>query len=381
MLRRRQDAVKYAVVKYSETFCIGASCRMISPALLALLRCPSCGSTELDNQSDAVVCRVCSITYPKRAGYIDLMPRGVNYDYVSKYVTEEEQLSEELDYRDLAPAVLAAGVRNRTTVRLLNLNKNDVCLDNACGNGKFAVWNAHLVKTMVGNDPATMFADVALAQIDLTQADSRNLPFDDNVFDKAFSLDVLEHFPIDVIDAYLAEQARVLKPGGQFLAMSNTREKSTLQPLVSLSRWIGKQFVKAGVYDFEREKLRKSDHVKALETWEDVLAAFERAGLKPVKVVFWNSVFTSFVEHVLMKLGEAWAGRSKPSTSSSKSVAISDGTDREIRARRRLRGSLDRKGGLYYFLMLVTWVMELDIWLFGSLRSGSYFIVVEKPRP
>jgi hypothetical protein len=112
-----------------------------------------------------------------------------------------------------------------------------------------------------------------------------------------------------------------------------------------------------------------------------VLAAFERAGLKPVKVVFWNSVFTSFVEHVLMKLGEAWAGRSKPSTSSSKSVAISDGTDREIRARRRLRGSLDRKGGLYYFLMLVTWFMELDIWLFGSLRSGSYFIVVEKPRP
>lgn len=178
---------------------------MISPALLALLRCPSCGSTELDNQPTAVVCRVCAVTYPKQAGYIDLMPRGVNYDYVSKYVTEEEQLSEELDYRDLAPAVLAAGVRNRTTVRLLKLTKNDVCLDNACGNGKFAVWNAHLVKTMVGNDPATMFADVALAQIDLTQADSRNLPFDDNVFDKAFSLDVLEHFPIDVIDAYLAE--------------------------------------------------------------------------------------------------------------------------------------------------------------------------------
>jgi ubiquinone/menaquinone biosynthesis C-methylase UbiE len=323
---------------------------------------------------------VCAVTYPKQAGYIDLMPRGVNYDYVSKYVTEEEQLSEELDYRDLAPAVLAAGVRNRTTVRLLKLNKNDVCLDNACGNGKFAVWNAHLVKTMVGNDPATMFADVALAQIDLTQADSRNLPFDDNVFDKAFSLDVLEHFPIDVIDAYLAEQARVLKPGGQFLAMSNTREKSSLQPLVSLSRWIGKQFVKAGVYDFEREKLRKSDHVKALETWEDVLAAFERAGLKPVKVVFWNSVFTSFVEHVLMKLGEAWAGRAKQSRTSNKNVTISDGTDREIRARRRLRGSLDRKGGLYYFLMLVTWFMELDIWLFGSLRSGSYFIVVEKPR-
>jgi SAM-dependent methyltransferase len=233
---------------------------------------------------------------------------------------------------------------------------------------------------MVGNDPATMFADAAITSIELTQADSRNLPFADNVFDKAFSLDVLEHFPIDVIDAYLAEQARVLKPGGRFLAMSNTREKSTLQPLVNLSRWIGRQFVKAGVYDFEREKLRKSDHIKALETWEDVLAAFERAGLKPVKVVFWNSVFTSFVEHVLMKLGEAWAGRSKQGDKRAKSAVISDGTDREIRARRRLRGQLDRKGGLYYLLNFITWMMELDLHLFGKLHSGSYFIVVEKPR-
>lgn len=242
---------------------------MISEALFPLLRCPSCYSQQLDNQSAALVCRVCHVSYPKHPGYIDLMPRGVNFSYVSKYVSEEDQLSEELDYRDLAPPVLAAGVRNRTTVRLLALNRNDVCLDNGCGNGRFAVWNAKLVKTMVGNDPATMFADAAISDIELTQADSRVLPFADNVFDKAFSLDVLEHFPIEVIDAYLLEQARVLKPGGRFLAMSNTKEKSSLQPLVDVSRWIGRQFVKAGVYDFEREKLRKSDHIKALATWDE----------------------------------------------------------------------------------------------------------------
>jgi ubiquinone/menaquinone biosynthesis C-methylase UbiE len=308
------------------------------------------------------------------------MPRGVNFSYVSKYVSEEDQLSEELDYRDLAPPVLAAGVRNRTTVRLLALNRNDVCLDNGCGNGRFAVWNAKLVKTMVGNDPATMFADAAISDIELTQADSRVLPFADNVFDKAFSLDVLEHFPIEVIDAYLLEQARVLKPGGRFLAMSNTKEKSSLQPLVDISRWIGRQFVNAGVYDFEREKLRKSDHIKALATWDDVLNAFARAGLKPVKVVFWNSVFTSFVEHVLMKLGEAWAGRAKAGDSANKSAAISDGTDREIRARRRLRTQLKPTSPIYWVIQFVTWMMELDLWLFGSLHSGSYFIVVEKPR-
>lgn len=316
--------------------------------------------------------------YPRRAGYIDLMPRGVEFGYVSKYVSEETELAEELDYRDLAPPLLAAGVRNRALIRLLELNPRDVVLDNGCGTAKFAAWNASLVGMMVGNDPATLFADAAVDHVALAQADSRCLPFADNSFDKAFSIDVLEHFPRDVIDDYLAETARTLRPGGWFLAFSNTREPSTLQPLVEASRWLGRQFVRAGVYDFQREARRKSDHVKALETWEDVLGAMQKAGLRPVKVVFWNSVFTSFVEHVVMKLGEALLGRRGKKAGAS-TGGIADGTDREIRARRQARTRLDRRGLFYYALMAITLFMELDLWLFGRLHSGSYFIVVEKP--
>jgi hypothetical protein len=44
-----------------------------------------------------------------------------------------------------------------------------------------------------------------------------------------------------------------------------------------------------------------------------------------------------------------------------------------------MRGMLNRRGPTYYALMAVTLLMELDLWLFGKLRSGSYFIVVEKP--
>ncbi len=316
--------------------------------------------------------------YPRRAGYIDLMPRGVEFGYVSKYVSEETELAEELDYRDLAPPLLAAGVRNRALIRLLELNPRDVVLDNGCGTAKFAAWNASLVGMMVGNDPATLFADAAVDHVALAQADSRCLPFADNSFDKAFSIDVLEHFPRDVIDDYLAETARTLRPGGWFLAFSNTREPSTLQPLVEASRWLGRQFVRAGVYDFQREARRKSDHVKALETWEDVLGAMQKAGLRPVKVVFWNSVFTSFVEHVVMKLGEALLGR-RGKKAGTNTGGVADGTDREIRSRRQARTRLDRRGLFYYALMAITLFMELDLWLFGRLHSGSYFIVVEKP--
>lgn len=359
---------------------------MVPRTLFSLLQCPTCGSRQLYVTAECVRCFKCSNDYELQDGYIDLMPRGVNFDYVSKYVVEEEQLADELDYRDLAPPLLAAGVRNRALVRLLRFQPGDVVLDNGCGTAKFAAWNAERVALMVGSDPATLFADAAVERVALARCDSRVLPFADESFDKAFSIDVLEHFPRAVIEAYLRETARVLRPGGTFLAFSNTREPSPLQPLINLSKRLGRLFVRAGLYDFQREARRKSDHVKALETWEDVLVAMQRAGLRPVRVVFWNTVFTTFVEHVLMKLGEVALGRQRPEAveqhapaTTARAAQDTSGTAREIRARRRMRSQLERKGPVYYALRGVTLLMELDLWLFGWLRSGNYFIVVEKP--
>lgn len=356
---------------------------MLTHKLLPLIQCPTCRSRDLFVEAAGLHCAGCHTVYPLHAGYIDLMPRGTAYDYVSKYVSDEAELAEELDYRELAPALLAAGVRDRALRRLLRFHPSDVVLDNGCGTAKHAVWNAEHVGLMVGSDPATLFADQALSQVALAQADSRSLPFADGSFDKAFAIDILEHFPREVIDTYLAETARVLRPGGRMLAFSNTREMSPIQPLINLSRRLGRLFVRAGVYDFSREARRKSDHIKALETWEDVLAAFARAGLRPVKVVFWNSLFTTFVEHVLMKLGEAALGRRPQPSEHAKPAAAEPqpaGVAREIRARRRVRKQLRPGSPVYHALNAITLVMELDLWLFGWMRCGSYFILVEKPR-
>lgn len=357
---------------------------MITRELFPLLQCPTCRSGDLFVTDAAIHCGRCSSSYPFHDGYIDLMPRAVEYGYVSKYVTDEAELAEELDYRELAPPLLAAGVRDRALRRLMRFRPSDVVLDNGCGTAKHAVWNADKVRLMVGSDPATMFADAAVEQVALAKADSRSLPFAENSFDKAFAIDILEHFPLDVIDEYLAETARILRPGGRMLAFSNTREMSPIQPVINLSRRLGRRLVRAGLYDFAREARRKSDHLKALETWEDVLAAFERAGLRPVKVVFWNSLFTTFVEHVLMKLGEAALGRvrktKRPTAEAANGAApASAGIAREIRARRRIRKQLRPGSPVYIALMAVTLLMELDLWLFGWMRCGSYFILVEKP--
>jgi SAM-dependent methyltransferase len=120
-------------------------------------------------------------------------------------------------------------------VRLLDLRASDIALDNGCGTAKFAAWNADKVRLMVGSDPATLFADAAVAQVALARADSRRLPFADSSIDKAFSIDVLEHFPREVIDAYLLETARVLRPGG--LIVMATPNLDALDARVFGERW------------------------------------------------------------------------------------------------------------------------------------------------
>lgn len=364
---------------------------MVPRTLFRILQCPTCGSRHLYVTVEGVHCSGCANVYPISQGHLDMMPRNAHFDYRSKYVTEEEELASELDYRELAPPLLAAGVRNRAMRRMLDMQPGDIVLDNGCGSAKFAAWNAHRVDLMVGNDPATLFADAAVERVALVRADSRVLPFVDGSLDKAFSIDVLEHFPRDVIDAYLRETARVLRPGGQMFIFSNTRELSPIQPVIDLSRHLGQVFVRAGLYDFEREARRKSDHLKALETWDDVRDTLARAGLRPVRVVFWNSLFTTLVEHVVMKLGEAVIGRGgkrhTPPLPTPGGQQPADQTEageeqvvgaREIRARQRMRKRLARRGATYYALQAVTLLMELDLWLFGWMRSGSYFVVVEK---
>jgi hypothetical protein len=44
-----------------------------------------------------------------------------------------------------------------------------------------------------------------------------------------------------------------------------------------------------------------------------------------------------------------------------------------------MRRRLERRGPVYYALLAVTLLMELDLALFGWMRCGSYFILVEKP--
>lgn len=358
---------------------------MVSSDLLDIVRCPTCGDAgRLSREGEALRCPRCGEVYPIHSGYVDLMPRQGAFDHTSDYVTAEEELAGVLDYRSVGPPLLAAGVRQGVLQRLLRPRPTDRLLDCGCGNGKFALWNRDAVALMVGLDPATLFAETALEQVDLVQGDARRLPFASESFDRAWSIDVFEHLTRADLDAVLQSLHSVLRPGGRLLIYSNTREPSPLGPVIDLWRRIGRWLRRRGWATPDRYARPKADHVKAIETYEDLVALIEEHGFGVVEVRFWNSLFTSLVEHVVMPVAErVLLSLRRRARGGDREGARSDGAPRWAGARApraHWRQRAWRKGPLYWMARLLTWLMGLDMALFGRMRSGTYFLLVERKR-
>jgi SAM-dependent methyltransferase len=99
------------------------------------------------------------------------------------------------------------------------LSDGDRVLDVGCGTGSlaFALPEMANVAEVTGIDLTEPYVEFARARnsdprITFKQADARSLPFEDNSFDRAFSMLVLQFIP-DAARA-VAEMLRVVRPGG-----------------------------------------------------------------------------------------------------------------------------------------------------------------------
>lgn len=362
------------------------------------MRCPTCLPVKgaqtpplADGGPGVLCCPVCERRYTigDGAGYMDLMPHEAKgLDHTSRYVADAAEFAERLDYREVAPPLLGAAVRNRLLRKMLDLQKQDRVLEMGCGNGKFLLWNRDRVNLSVGLDPAPLFADDALGFLDLVRGDARLLPFPDNSFQKVWSIDVLEHLDTPDIERYLAEAYRVLAPAGRMFIFSNTREKGPFNWLVAGPRYLSNILARLHLVDQRRDLLRKSDHLKVLETWADVERAVTAAGFEVRRVVYWNGVFQSFIDNVLMRLAERLlvllrmrgTRLGKPAHFDPAPVyqdALGKGA---LAVRSRVREQLWRGGLLLWILRFLTLLMWLDILLFGRFRTGPYFVLLHKPK-
>ena len=353
---------------------------MISKRLLDTITCPApeciALGVHLEPRADMFACSNCGRSYQvAQEGYLDLMPPEEGA-HTSLYVSHADEFEATLDYRRIGPPVLGAGVRQRAIRRLLRPGPGDSLVELGCGNGKFLVWNRRQVQWAVGVDPAPLFADAARRSVDLVRADARSLPFPEGTFTTAMSIDVLEHLPLPDFKAYLGEAHRVLAPGGRMLIYSNTREGSRLDFVVRGARLLSSKLAAIGIIDDTRDRLRKSDHVKAVETYPQLERVLQECGFSVERVVFWNGLFQSIIENLVVKLVESALRRRRGAAARASSGSAS--TDGEDRLRSSMRGAMARGGPARIMARVLTELMWLDLVLFGGWRAGPYFVLVRR---
>lgn len=121
----------------------------------------------------------------------------------------------------------AAGDDLQLVVELAQPRPDDRALDIATGGGHTALALAPLVAVVTATDltPEMLAAAQQLARersvtnVTFEPADAERLPFPDTAFDIVTSRIAPHHFPAP--DAFVAEAARVLKPGGRFVLDDN----------------------------------------------------------------------------------------------------------------------------------------------------------------
>lgn len=329
-------------------------------------------------EGSALVCPRCGSAYKLNAhGYIELMPPRKD-EHTSLYVSHEAEFDAALDYKRIGIPLLGAAVRQRAIREMLNPRPDDRLIELGCGNGKFVFWNRHAVSWAVGIDPAPLFAVEALESVDLCLADARLLPFADGTFTAAMSIDVMEHLPLDSIHRYLGEAHRALEANGRLFIFSNTREGSRLDFIVRsarrFSRWLGER----GVLDDSRDRLRKSDHVKAIETYPQLEQVLGECGFEVERVIFWNGLFQSIIENLVLKLAESALRRVRAMRSPTVRKDAGAAVSGEDEMRQSMKQRLARRGMAYRAMMLLTRLMWLDLVLFGKWRAGPYFVLARR---
>jgi SAM-dependent methyltransferase len=348
---------------------------VISSRLASLARCPDCRG-ELADRGDTLVCRSCGRQAVKGPGYLDLRP-STTFSEHTKYL--DEALHADARHETVSPPLLQAGVRHWMLRRFLRPSRNDVVVDLGCGSGRSLVWNASSGAKLVGIDAAPFFADEALERCDLVLGDLRRLPFADGAFDKAYALDVFEHLSRDSLADVLAEIARVLRPGGGLFVYSHVRKNSALAGGLRAVNRLARGLEGLGLVDLTQERLRKADHLNPLTDLADLERTVGAAGFRIARICYYTPLVGAFVENILMRMAERAVGKwTGPGRGSRTGNPAGRRSEEARRARTAAKQRLARRGVLYRMLQGVTGLMALDVMLFGRIRSGPFFALLER---
>jgi len=361
---------------------------VISEQLLSIARCPDCGGRVDGAPSERVACAGCGRAFGSTGGFLDLRPMAA-FDEQTRYL--DESLHADARHERVSPPLLASGVRHGMLRDFLRPGPQDLVIDLGCGSGRTLVWNQDSGAFQVGVDVSPFFAHEALAGANLALGDLRKLPFADAVFTKGYALDVFEHLSRDGLTGVLREASRVLKPGGQLFVYSHVRKNSRLAWGLRAINWIAGQLHRVGAVDLTQEHLRKSDHLNPLADIPDLERAVGEAGFRVARIRYYTPLVGGVVENLMVRSAEQWmakraarrAARLKAGTPAS--VGAGPGSDDaaaraayQREARSEAKDRIARGGPVLVGLKAMTALMKLDVIVFGRVKSGPFFALLEK---
>ncbi len=281
---------------------------MISEYLRVIARCPAClangngASSRLESDDQGLCCPHCRRQYPalEEQGYLDLRPPGDTFSDLTEYAEEE------FHHRagKLRPLFLSARVKMDVMTKMLRPGASDRVLDIGCGNGRFGFFEKPSCGQLVGIDAGSHFAPEPLRSVDLARGDVRLLPFEDASFDKAYSLDVLEHLTEEGVVRMLSEARRVLRPGGKFFVYSHVMMSSKLAVFQRGVNRLVRYLDRKGLVDNAPERERKSDHRNALRSYAQLEAVLAKTGFEIESIRYYNVFFKAIFEDLLLPIVE-----------------------------------------------------------------------------
>jgi hypothetical protein len=140
-----------------------------------------------------------------------------------------------------------------------------------------------------------------------------------------------------------------------------------------------------------QERLRKSDHLNPLTDIPHLERVVTQAGFRIGRIRYYTPLVGGFVENILMRMTERaltrraakQLGIAVPAPAAPSGGAVSgdaDGTAAVRAARTTAKARIARGGALLWALHGVTAMMQLDMLLFGRIRSGPFFALLVKDK-
>lgn len=341
---------------------------MIAPALLAVVQCPDCSGT-IEASGPAARCAACGRVFTMASGVPDLRPAAA-FAEQTKYL--DDALHADARHTAITRPVLGSRIRNDMLRAFLRPGPGDRIIDLGCGSGRAIAWNADSGATLFGVDVSPHFAPQAILGANLMLGDLRQLPLRTGAFNKAWSLDVLEHLSPEALAAMLREAARVLDADGALFVYTHVRRNGPLAVGVRAINRLAAGLERIGWLDLRQERLRKSDHLNPLADHEELARVVAACGFRIERLTYYTPIVGAFMENVLARMTEHWlTRRARRQTGAEGAAAMRQ-------ARAQAQAEVGRGGLTYRALVGASWLMKLDILLFGRVRSGPFFALLRK---